>query len=1196
MFFASPTALLFAACGVALSQQTFTITTTQDLIDFSNNVNSGTSYYGTTVYLGSDIDFSSLSEQFQPIGFTTTSYFNGTFDGQGHVISNLTITTPSSSEYTGLFGYSGGATIRNVVIDASCAVVSSSVSTDSYTYAGGIIGSCRTVDSGCLIENSVNMGSISFGGDVESSNLRLGGIVGDLRYSSADSMTIRNCANYGAINKFGTSEYAWIGGIVGIASEAGQYKYIQNCANYGQITHSGSTTGTLGIGGIVGFTNYVKIDNCLSIGPIYPYNTPQKAMQGGVVGWVDSDTYIEYCYFTSDTRLDDLYGINGPYTPMNTTGSSSSPVAINSTLLNNLNTQASKNSTWSKWLLNIYNGKVTFKVNDYKEFSLQNKLILLPDLAATGSNTFKGWFTDTMYLTLTSYMSYANLKTLYGLYGVVVTITFDCNGGYSFQETKSVLYGETYGTLPVAERIGHSFAGWFTASSGGTEIVSNTTVTATGSQNLYAHWTINNYTITFETNGGESIAPITSQYLSVVDIPKKATGKEGYEFKEWVDRYGNTLLDNYTVPGYDSVLQAVWTLRIRDASKLVKFSNEVNRGTSRFLGTVYLESDIDFTSSLSQQFEPIGFTETGYFNGVFDGQGHTISNLTITTPSSSEYTGLFGYSNDVIIRNVVMDASCSVLSSSVSTYDYTYVGGIIGSCYTVGDECMVENSVNMGSISFGGDVESSNLRLGGIAGEFRCHYVFIFLTIRNCVNYGAIEKTGTSDYAWIGGIVGLFSEYSCYKYIQNCANYGPISHSGSTSGRLGLGGIAGFTDYAKVENCLSAGKISSFNYPSDNHQGGVVGYVDTETYLEYCHFTSDVELDDLYAPSSPYTPMNTTGSSSSPVSLDSTLLNNLNTQTSKNSTWNKWLINTNNSTIHFKVNDYEGFNTSSQLIILPDLAATGSNTFKGWFTDPGYSTPLTSYEVSEGMTLYGLYGEVVAIVRFDGNGGTPSQQSKSVLLNKAYGALPEATRTGYTFAGWFTEKEEGKGEEVTEESIVGIAKDHTLYAQWAINNYTITFIFDNGKENEVRTLNFNETIVYPENPTREGFIFNGWSPKPERMPAEDITVTAQWIEVTPELVEIVFDKKDLTEEEVKEIIEKYTKEDFVIERFETDNETGEIKVIIKFKDSSKAAEFARNINEYKRPEDSFIRSASVVSNHGSLAITCFPLLLNLILM
>ena len=161
-----------------------------------------------TVFLDSDIDFT--GETLEPIGVSDSNYFNGTFDGQGHAISNLNVT--SSSGYVGLFGYSRGLTITNVVLDSSCSIISS-YKGSFYAFVGGIIGECIADFGLCAIENSVNMGSVTFDGDI-SGYLYLGGISGYL--SSYDySSTVKNCANYGGITHFGQNRNAYIGGIVG---------------------------------------------------------------------------------------------------------------------------------------------------------------------------------------------------------------------------------------------------------------------------------------------------------------------------------------------------------------------------------------------------------------------------------------------------------------------------------------------------------------------------------------------------------------------------------------------------------------------------------------------------------------------------------------------------------------------------------------------------------------------------------------------------------------------------------------------------------------------------------------------------------------------------------------------------------------------------------------------------------------------
>ena len=71
------------------------------------------------------------------------------------------------------------------------------------------------------------------------------------------------------------------------------------------------------------------------------------------------------------------------------------------------------------------------------------------------------------------------------------TVTFNANGGTTPTASKSVTYASTYGTLPTPTRAGYKFNGWFTAKTGGTQILSTTKVSITAAQTLYAQWSAN---------------------------------------------------------------------------------------------------------------------------------------------------------------------------------------------------------------------------------------------------------------------------------------------------------------------------------------------------------------------------------------------------------------------------------------------------------------------------------------------------------------------------------------------------------------------------------------------------------------------------------------------------------------------------------------------------------------------------------
>ena len=616
-------------------------------------------------------------------------------------------------------------------------------------------------------------------------------------------------------------------------------------------------------------------------------------------------------------------------------------------------------------------------------------------------------------------------------------------------------------------------------------------------------------------------------------------------------------------------------IRIHNASELVSFSEDVNSGTNYSGTTVYLDSDIEFSSSLSQQFEPIGKSIYFYFNGIFDGKGHAISNLTFN--SSFQHVGLFGYSEGVNIKNVVMDSSCSFANYYTDFYS-TYMSGIVGKCYATKAYCAIENSVNMASVTFYGNTEST-LFLGGIAAYFYSSSNWNS-TAKNCANYGSLIHFGNSSNSYIGGVNGYYYGGSSEEVrIQNCLNYGSIVHNGITSEKAYIGGISGYGQYTEVENCVSGGKIENSGQAAvANHIGSIVGYIDKATSIIHCFWTSDVGRNAYGSNSSAVTVIE-----SSLTDLNTAAMDKLNNHASKSSEMSNWL--------KMHLNGGRINNLSQETLIVtqkhfPDSVKEGY-IFKFWCLDDKCTEkydPETT-DITGVTDLYAYYTYNVDVFFYE-NGGTPSQQTKVVIYEESYGTLPEGTKTGYTFAGWFTEE----GEIVTEESIVSIASDHTLYAQWIINNYTITFVFDNGTDPMVKGFNFNETIIYPENVVKEGYTFNGWSPKPERMPAENIIVTAQWIEKPSEFVEIVFGKKGLKEEEVREILEVYTKEEFIIEVIEPDEKVGEIKVIIKFVDSSKASEFVRNVNQNKRPEHGFIMRAAPTEYKGSFSFTFSPLL------
>ena len=114
------------------------------------------------------------------------------------------------------------------------------------------------------------------------------------------------------------------------------------------------------------------------------------------------------------------------------------------------------------------------------------------------------------------------------------------------------------------------------------------------------------------------------------------------------------------------------------------------------------------------------------------------------------------------------------------------------------------------------------------------------------------------------------------------------------------------------------------------------------------------------------------------------------------------------------------------------------------------------------------------VVTFDGNGGKAKKTSVSIKKNAAIGTLPSATRTGYTFKGWFTKK--SGGTKITKTTKV--TKTVTYYAQWTANKYKIAFDKNGGKGSAPKTVTatYGKDMKLPAcKLTRAKYTFKGWS-------------------------------------------------------------------------------------------------------------------------
>ncbi len=234
------------------------IATKDELAAFANAVNSGNSYSKKTVYLTADIDLN--NEEWTPIG-NSTNKFEGTFDGDNHTISNLTITGNNSN--AGLFGFTTNGEVKNLTVNnakvsgrLNVGVVAGTPYTSKYTnikvtghvevngmaYVGGVVGKNAYADLTCITvdvddTSYVNADSVENG---TAYRTYVGGITGIAHYNNK----FINCTCTGdvTITDAGDTPELEIGGIAGVwHNETGTTVTIQNCSYTGALASPGVT-------------------------------------------------------------------------------------------------------------------------------------------------------------------------------------------------------------------------------------------------------------------------------------------------------------------------------------------------------------------------------------------------------------------------------------------------------------------------------------------------------------------------------------------------------------------------------------------------------------------------------------------------------------------------------------------------------------------------------------------------------------------------------------------------------------------------------------------------------------------------------------------------------------------------------------------------------------------------------------------
>ena len=529
---------------------------------------------------------------------------------------------------------------------------------------------------------------------------------------------------------------------------------------------------------------------------------------------------------------------------------------------------------------------------------------------------------------------------------------------------------------------------------------------------------------------------------------------------------------------------------IETPQQLARLAYLINGSSSSSYRSLYYEQTTNLNMS-AYWWDAIGYSSSYYFGGHYNGGGFTIAGLYTEagTTSSYSYQGLFGYikgttSNFAEIHDV------GIIDSNIQ--GYSFIGGIAGWAYS---STSITNCYNTGSVSgsaggvggIAGDTSSSTITncyntgsvsgdryVGGIAGSASDS------TITNCYNTGSV----TGSYNLVGGIVGYAS-----STITNCYN------TGSVTGSNYVGGIAGHAYSSTITNCYNTGSVIG----SDN-RGGIVGYASST--ITNCYWGGNCTLS---------------------VAVGSGSATNCGTCTieevkslswySDSSKWNSsypwdfentWsivegmndgypilipILEITEFTITYYPNGASGSEvvetkagSESYTIRSNMFTRTGYN-FTGWNTQANgggtsYSAG-SSYSGLANLDLYAQWSKITYTIKYDKNADDATGSMANTT--KYYGTNVTLrwngfSRTGYSFAGWATEK---NGDMVYSNGATYKANaDVTLYAKWNANTYYVKF---NGNGSTGGSMS-NQTFTYGTEQKltsnafkKTGFTFDKWT-------------------------------------------------------------------------------------------------------------------------
>ena len=633
--------------------------------------------------------------------------------------------------------------------------------------------------------------------------------------------------------------------------------------------------------------------------------------------------------------------------------------------------------------------------------------------------------------------------------GAATTISFNSNGG---TEVEAISGAEGDPVVAPADptKTGYSFSGWNPALP---------SVFPAADMSVTAQWNINKYTITFDTDGGSTIAPITQDYQSAITPPANPT-KEGSSFAGWDKAIPDIM------PAENVTIKALWT------------TNKYTISFETDGGSTIAPITQDYGTAITAPANPTreGYTFMGWDKAIPSTM--PAGNVTIKAVwKINQYTITFDTDGGSEIKPITQDYGTAVTTPANPTKEGSSFAGwnkaIPGTMPAENLTIKALWTVGQYTISFDTDGGSSvapitqdyGTAVTAPANPTKEGYTFMGWdqTIPSTMPAGNVTIKAT----W------KINQYTITFDTDGGSTVAPITQDYGTAitapanptreGFVFAGWNKAIPGTMPAENVVIKAQWNELYTLSFDTDGG-----SNITSITAVSGTPIVAPDDPTKTGYTFGGWNPSIPSEMPegnMTVKATWTINKHKVTFKNYNGDTWQ----EETLEYGAE-----------IKLPATNPTKEGAvFKNWSPTPAATVP------DEDVVYTATFDDSEYTITFDTDGGTPVPNSITDFYHRDITDrtqdIQEPQKEGYTFDHW-------------EPAIPSVMTGNmTIKAIWKINQYTITFNTDGGSEVTPITQDYQSAISAPAAPVREGYTFLGWNPAlPEKIPLNGLSVTAQW--------------------------------------------------------------------------------------------------------